>query len=114
MSYCPINTNNEIEVYLNITTMKTIKLSIIALIVACSFQAAKAQVSVGVGINIGNPAPVVYHTAPVVYARPVVYSRPVEYRRRVVYARPVYRRGYYVTPRHHRAHAPRPMHHRHW
>lgn len=86
--------------------MKTIKLSIIALIVACSFQAANAQVRVGVGVNIGTPvvyrpAPVVYAPAPVVYRRPapVIYRRPVVYRRhyipvrhRVVYARPHYRR----------------------
>ena len=85
--------------------MKTIKLSIIALIVACSFQVANAQVRVGIGVNIGTPvvyrpAPVVYAPAPVVYSRgPVMYRRPVVYRRhyvpvrhRVVYARPHYRR----------------------
>ena len=81
--------------------MKTIKLSIIALIVACSFQVASAQVRVGIGVNIGapvvyRPAPVVYAPAPVVYRHgPVMYRRPVKYRRhyvpvrhRVVYARP--------------------------
>ncbi len=88
--------------------MKTIKLSIIALIVACSFQAAKAQVSVGIGVNIGTPAPVVYHRAPVVYTRPVVYSRPVVYPRRVVYTRPVYTRGYYVAPKHYKVHPRHP------
>ena len=85
--------------------MKTIKLSIIALIVACSFQVANAQVRVGIGVNIGTPvvyrpAPVIYAPAPVVYSRgPVMYRRPIVYRRhyvpvrhRVVYARPHYRR----------------------
>ncbi len=81
--------------------MKTIKLSIIALILACSFQVANAQVRVGIGVNIGTPvyyepAPVVYAPAPVIYSRgPVIYRRPVVYRRhympmrqRVIYARP--------------------------
>ena len=87
--------------------MKTIKLSIIALIVACSFQVANAQVRVGIGVNIGTPviyrpAPVVYAPAPVVYSRgPVMYRRPVKYRRhyvpvrhRVVYDRPRYYRNW--------------------
>ena len=87
--------------------MKTIKLSIIALIVACSFQVANAQVRVGVGINIG--APVIYRPAPVVYApAPVVYSRgPVMYRRPVVYRR------HYVPVRH-RVVYNRPHHARRW
>ncbi|WP_460692823.1 hypothetical protein [Mucilaginibacter puniceus] len=85
--------------------MKTIKLSIIALIVACSFQVANAQVRVGVGINIGTPvvyrpvvvhrpAPVVYAPAPVVYRRPVVVYRRhyIPVRHRVVYVRPHYKR----------------------
>ena len=78
--------------------MKIIKLSIIALIVACSFQVANAQVRVGIGVNIGTPvyyrpAPVVYAPAPVMYRRPVVYRRQyVPVRHRVVYARPHYRR----------------------
>jgi hypothetical protein len=78
--------------------MKIIKLSIIALIVACSFQVANAQVRVGIGINIGTPvyyapAPVVYAPAPIIYRRPVVYRRHyVPVRHRVVYARPHYRR----------------------
>jgi hypothetical protein len=86
--------------------MKTIKLSIIALIVACSFQVANAQVRVGVGINIGTP--VYYRPAPVVYApAPVVYSRPVVYRHRVKYKR------HYVPVRH-RVVYTRPHHVRHW
>lgn len=88
--------------------MRTIKFAIIAVVMACSFQAAEAQVRVGVGINIGTPAPVIYERAPVVYTRPVVYSRPVVYPRRVVYARPVYRRGYYAAPRHYKVHPRHP------
>ena len=87
--------------------MKAIKLSIIALIVACSFQVANAQVRVGIGVNIGTP--VYYRPAPVVYApAPVVYSRgPVMYRRPVVYRR------HYVPVRHRVVYA-RPHHVRHW
>ena len=92
--------------------MRTIKFAIIAVVLACSFQAAEAQVRVGVGINIGTPAPVIYERAPVVYTRPVVYSRPVAFRRHVVYGRPVYRGGYYAAPRYHRVYAPRPIHRR--
>jgi len=84
--------------------MKTIKLSIIALIVACSFQVADAQVRVGIGVNIGTPvyyrpAPVVYSPAPVVYSRhrPVVYRRPVVHRRHYV---PVRHRVVYTRPHH--------------
>lgn len=94
--------------------MKTIKLSIIALIVACSFQVASAQVRVGIGVNIGTP--VVYRPAPVVYApAPVVYSRaPVVYSRGpVMYRRPVKYRRHYVPVRH-RVIYTRPHHVRHW
>jgi sRNA-binding carbon storage regulator CsrA len=81
--------------------MKTLKLSIAAFILAFSFQAAKAQVSIGV--SIGAPQRVVvvrepvYH--PVVYERPVVYARPA-YRRVVVAPAPrrVYTRRYYHRP----------------
>lgn len=85
--------------------MKVIKLSIIALIVACSFQVANAQVRVGIGVNIGTPvyyrpAPVVYAPAPVVYSRgPVMYRRPVKYRRHYV---PVRQRAVYDRPRYYR------------
>lgn len=85
--------------------MKTIKLSIIALIVACTFQVANAQVRVGVGINIGTPvyyrpAPVVYAPAPVVYSRgPIMYRRPVKLRRHYV---PVRQRVVYERPRYYR------------
>ena len=88
--------------------MKTIKLSIIALIVACSFQVANAQVRIGVGINIGTP--VYYRPAPVVYApAPVVYSRP----RAVVYTSPVVYRRYYAPVRYKVKHV-KPRHYRHW
>ncbi|RZA02224.1 MAG: hypothetical protein EOP47_07725 [Sphingobacteriaceae bacterium] len=88
--------------------MKTIKLSIIALIVACSFQIANAQVRVGVGINIGTP--VYYRPAPVVYApAPVVYSAP----RTVVYTRPVVYRRHYAPVRYKVKHV-KPRHYRHW
>jgi len=75
--------------------MKAIKLTIAALLLACTFQAASAQVRVGVGVNIGNPYPV--------YERSIVYERPVVYGRPVVYERPVYRRHIY------RRYAYRPM-----
>jgi hypothetical protein len=88
--------------------MKTIKLSIIALIVACSFQVADAQVRVGIGINIGTP--VYYRPAPVVYApAPVIYSRP----RTVVYTRPVVYRRHYAPVRY-KVKNMHPRHYRHW
>lgn len=90
--------------------MKAIKLSIIALIIACSFQVANAQVRVGIGINIGNPYPVVVHRpAPVVYAPPPVVYAPA----RVVYRRPVVYKRHYAPVRHKVIH-PRPHHGRHW
>ena len=78
--------------------MKALKLTIVALIMACTFQAANAQVRVGVGI--GTPPPqrrtvIVEHRRPVVYHRRRVYRRHV-YRRPVVRERVVVRerRGY--------------------
>ena len=64
--------------------MKTLKLAIATIALVLGFQAAEAQVSVGV--QIGAPARRV-----VVYDRPVVYNRPVVVRHRgpVVYNRPV-------------------------
>lgn len=64
--------------------MKTLKIAVATIALILGFQAAKAQVSIGV--QIGTPAP--RHV--VVYDRPVVYSRPVVVRHRpVVYHRPV-------------------------
>ena len=65
--------------------MKTIKLSIIALILACTFQVADAQVRVGIGI--GTPPPrrtvIVEHRRPVVYRRHY-YRRPYVRHERVI------------------------------
>ncbi|MES2807986.1 MAG: hypothetical protein V4619_05145 [Bacteroidota bacterium] len=84
--------------------MKTIKLSIAAIILAFSFQAAKAQVSIGVSIGTPPPSRVVVVREPVYhdvyYERPVVYERPA-YRRVVVAPAPrrvYYSRGYYHRP----------------
>ncbi len=72
--------------------MKAVKLAIVALIMACTFQAANAQVRVGVGI--GTPAP--RRTVVVEHRRPVVYRRHV-YRRHVY--RPVVRERVVVRHR---------------
>ncbi|MDB5031746.1 hypothetical protein [Mucilaginibacter sp.] len=61
--------------------MKIIKLSIAAIILACSFQAASAQVRVGV--RLGTPPP----------RREVVVERPVQ--REVIVDRGHSRRRYY-------------------
>ncbi|MDB4923951.1 MAG: hypothetical protein JWR23_7 [Mucilaginibacter sp.] len=61
--------------------MKIIKLSIAAIILACSFQAANAQVRVGV--RVGTPPP----------RREVVVERPVH--REVIVDRGPVRRRYY-------------------
>jgi hypothetical protein len=58
--------------------METLKLAIVALILACTFQAASAQVRVGV--RIGTPPP----------RRVVVVERP--------YHRHAYYHGYYGRP----------------
>ncbi|MEO8886719.1 MAG: hypothetical protein ABI367_11695 [Mucilaginibacter sp.] len=80
--------------------MKAIKLTIVALIMACTFQAANAQVRVGV--NVGTPPPrrtvIVEHRRPVVVYRRHVYRRPYV-RHRVVRERVIRRR---VIVRHHR------------
>ena len=88
--------------------MKIIKISIAALILTLGAQFAKAQVRVGIGVNLG--APVRYVERPyddgydrVVYERPVVvpryYARPAYYGRRYYgpryYNRPVYRHVVY-------------------
>lgn len=79
--------------------MKTLKISIIALVLTLGAQFAKAQVRVGIGIHLGTPVryverPVYDDYQPVVYERPVVYhryyGRPAYYRPRY-YSRPVYR-----------------------
>jgi len=67
--------------------MKALKLAIVALILACTFQAANAQVRVGV--NVGTPPQ--RRTVIVEHPRRVVYERPVVYRRHV-YRRPYMRR----------------------
>jgi hypothetical protein len=77
--------------------MKLIKISIIALVLTCSMQFAKAQVRVGIGVNIGTP--VRYVERPYYYDdydRVVYYDRPVAVRR--YYDRPVYRTRYYNRP----------------
>ena len=80
--------------------MKTIKLTIIALIVACSFQVANAQVSVG--LRVGTPPPrhrtVVVERRPVVVQRRHVIVRPAP--RRVAYYRHGHRYYRTVTVRH--------------
>jgi hypothetical protein len=94
--------------------MKTIKLAVAAFLLAFSFQAAKAQVSIGV--SIGTPPPprrvVVVHEPvydEVVYERPAyrrvvvapAYPRRGYYRQPIVYRRPVMvHRGYYVRDHH--------------
>ncbi|PJJ84604.1 hypothetical protein [Mucilaginibacter auburnensis] len=89
--------------------MKTLKLAIATIALVLGFQAANAQVSVG--IHIGTPPPrqvvvvnrpVVVHRAPVVYERPVVVRhRPVIVHRGPARYRQVvhYRHGnrYYVN-----------------
>ena len=61
--------------------MKTLKIAVATIALILGFQAAKAQVSIGV--QIGTPAP--RHV--VVYDRPVVVRhRPVVHHRRVVVA----------------------------
>lgn len=67
--------------------MKTIKLTIVALILACTFQVANAQVRVGV--RLGTPPP--RHRVVVVERRPV-YRR--HYYRRPVYVHRYHRGGY--------------------
>jgi hypothetical protein len=78
--------------------MKLFKISIIALVLTCSMQLAKAQVRVGIGINLGTP--VRYVERPYYYDdydRVVYYNRPVRryYGRPVYYNRPVYRHVVY-------------------
>jgi hypothetical protein len=76
------------------------RITFLAVIVALfTINAAKAQVRVHVGLNVGSPiyyepAPPVYQPAPVVYEQaPAVYYGPRYHR---YYRRPVYvNRGYY-------------------
>lgn len=93
--------------------MRTIKLALATIVCALAFQAADAQVRVGVHIGtppppprvVGVNRPVVVRHRPVVYARPVVVRRapvvvvgprgPVGYRR-VSYYGPV--NHYYNRP----------------
>jgi hypothetical protein len=103
--------------------MKTLKLAIAAVILACTVQAANAQVSIGVSIGTPPPRRVVVVHEPVyndvVYERPayreVVYERPV-YRRVVVQPAPrrvYYRSGYYAPgyrAYHHQKHYARRHH----
>lgn len=79
--------------------MKTFKLAIAAFILACSFEAANAQVRVGV--NIGTPP------APprrVVMVRPPVHHERIVHRvpPRHVYYKPVVRRQVVYQPVHSR------------
>ena len=79
--------------------MKTLKLAIAALILACTFQAASAQVRVGVRIGTPPPRRVVVVNHPVL-REVIVRHEPV---RRVYYrhhySRPVY---HHVNYRHDR------------
>jgi hypothetical protein len=97
--------------------MKTLKLTIAAALIACTFQAAKAQISVGLRIGTPPPRHVVVVREPVYqeeYVEPAYpvyrreyYERPVVYNRVVVappvrrvyyrrgYSRPVYHQTYY-------------------
>jgi hypothetical protein len=79
--------------------MKLLRISVIALVLSVGAQFAKAQVRVGIGVNIG--APVRYVESPyyedydrVVYERPVVvrryYARPAYYGGPAYYGRPAY------------------------
>lgn len=98
--------------------MKTLKLALTTIALVLGFQAAKAQVSIGVQIGtppprqvvvvnrpvVVHPAPVVYHRAPVVYHRPVVvrHRGPARYRQVVHYRnghRYYVNQPYYVTYR---------------
>jgi hypothetical protein len=65
--------------------MKTLKLTIAAVILACTFQAASAQVRVGV--RVGNPPP---RREVVVVHRPIHRQVIVEHGYRHSYRRPVY------------------------
>jgi hypothetical protein len=75
--------------------MKTLKLAIAALILACTFQAASAQVRVGVRVGTPPPRRVVVIHQPV-HREVIVRHEPVRrvhYRRG--YTRPVYHHTYY-------------------
>ena len=114
--------------------MKLIRISIIALVITLGAQLAKAQVRVGIGVNIGAPVryverpyyddygQVVYYDRPVVhryyerpvYFRPRYYERPVYFRPRY-YNRPVYRQVVYRENFYHgRGHAYGHGHGRRW
>jgi hypothetical protein len=67
--------------------MKTIKLTIVAVILACTFQAAHAQVRVGVRIGTPPPRHVVVVGRPYGYYHARYYHRP--------YYRTYYRHAYY-------------------
>jgi hypothetical protein len=79
--------------------MKTIKLTILAVILACSFQVASAQVRVGV--RIGTPPPP--RERVVVVQRPAYHHRTYVYRngRRHYYNRPYNRPARRVVVRRH-------------
>ncbi|WP_345101112.1 hypothetical protein [Mucilaginibacter panaciglaebae] len=80
--------------------MKTLKLTIAALLLAFTFQAANAQVRVGVRIGTPPPPPrrvVVVH--PPVHRTVIVRHRPVIVTRRpVVVAHRSYYRSHYYRP----------------
>ncbi|MCC8425610.1 hypothetical protein [Mucilaginibacter sp. UR6-11] len=80
--------------------MKTLKLAIAAVILACTFQAAKAQVSFG--ISIGTPPPRRVIVEPYPYCREEVVERYPVRREVFVERAPVrtvyYQRGYYRRP----------------
>jgi hypothetical protein len=72
--------------------MKTLKIAIAAVILACTFQAASAQVRVGV--RIGTPPPPPRH---VVVVRPPVHREVIVHRAPVrrAYYKPVHKKAYY-------------------
>jgi hypothetical protein len=77
--------------------MKRITFLAAFIIAIATFNTAKAQVGVHIGVNIGTPVRHYYAPAPVYYAPAPVYYRPapVYYRS----ARPVVVRRSYVAPR---------------
>jgi len=94
--------------------MKTLKLAIATLILACGFQAASAQVRIGFSIGTPPPRPVYVVDEPIY--RETYVERPV-YRHVVVEPvyRPVYyRRGYYDRPHYHHAYYRHVRYYRHY
>jgi len=83
--------------------MKTIKISIIALVMVFAMQVANAQIRVGV--NIGAPYHRVYVGGPYAYGG---YYGPAYYNRPYVYG------GYYARPYYHPYYRGRVVYRRRW